>query len=273
MKKPNEINACNALIDILQKLTGALYECESCPDEVVTNKPEPDFILRSTCAGATKIAAEHTVIELFNGQISYVISSFERAEEINRICRGKIPEDRWYYIAAPHALINSLTDRKRRKAFDEDLAPWIAEQAPNLQIDDFKQHSYNEHKVTLICGGSHPLRNGTVGRIPERPADTATLQKDAFLKAIQHGLQKLRDYKCNPPERFETVLLLEDIAGLNRERVITGLTTSEKAEIDHYIDYVVVLASYGKQMITGYVWKENETWHEFIPYDKRFSFA
>jgi hypothetical protein len=271
MKKKNEINACSALIRILERVAGVKYECESCPDEGATKGPEADFILKSTSVGMMRMAVEHTRIPLFKGQYDYVIGFYERAEEINRLCQGKIPADRYYYITAPHALISSLTDKKRRKAFHEALAPWITQQAPQLRIDESKQYSYQCYKITLICGGTHPRLNGTVGRMPECPADVTTLQKAEFDRAIRHGLDKLRKYKCNPSQSFETVLLLEDVAGLQHQRITKGLTSSEKAQIGEYIDYIVVLQSNEDQMIVGNVWKENKTWYGFIPANRRFN--
>jgi hypothetical protein len=269
MKKKNEINACSALIRILERVAGVKYECESCPDEGATKGPEADFILKSTCVGMTRMVVEHTVIP--EGLYDYVRWFYNRAEEINRLCQGKIPADRYYYISAPHALINSLTDKKIQKACHEALAPWITQQAPQLRIDESKQYSYQCYKIRLTCGGTHPRWNGTVGRIPEYPADVATFQKEAFDTAIRHGLDKLRKYKCNPSETFKTVLLLEDVFGLQHQRITTGLSSSEKAQIDEYIDYIVVLQSHEDKMIVGNVWKENETWHGFIPANRRFS--
>ena len=267
MKKKNEVNACNALIE---RVAGVKYECESCPDEGASKEKEADFILKSTCVGMKRVAVEHTVIQLFNGQYGYAIGSYERAEEINRLCQRKIPADRYYFITAPYALINSLKDKKRQKAFNERLAPWITQQAPQLRIDESAQCSCECYKITLTCGGTHPLLNGTVGRMQEYPSDVTTLRKEEFDSAIRHGLDKLRKYKCNPSESFETVLLLEDVAGLQHERITKGLTSSEKAQIDEYVDYIVVLASCEDQMIAGYVWKEKETWHGFIPANRRF---
>jgi hypothetical protein len=271
MKKKREINACNALITILERVAGVKYERERCPDEEASKEKEPDFILKSTCVGMKRMAVEHTVIPLFKGQHDYVIGFYDRAGEINRLCQGKIPADRYYYIMAPHALINSLKDKETQKAFDEELAPWITQQAPQLRIDESAQCSYECYKITLTCGGTHPLWNGRVGRMPENPTNVTRLQKEAFDSAIRHGLDKLRKYKCNPSESFETVLLLEDVAGLQRQPITKGLTSSEKAQIDEYIDYIVVLESREDQMIFGYVWKENETWHGFIPASRRFS--
>jgi hypothetical protein len=272
-KKENEINALNALMKILESLVGENYECESSPDEENPQGKEPDFILTSTRAGAAKIAVEHTVIPLFKRQIEYVKLFYERAEEISKLCKGKIPPDRWYYLTAPHELINSLKNKEKRMAFDQRLAHWIVHQAPQLQLDDEPmQYSYECFTITLTCGGTHPEWNGKVGRFPEHPIGVVELQKQAFDKAIVHGLDKLTKYKRNPSESFKTVLLLEDVAGLPHERIIERLTTPEKARIDQSIDYIVVLQSINQQMIVGYVWKEIETWHSFIPANRRFSF-
>jgi hypothetical protein len=218
------------------------------------------------------MAVEHTVIPLFERQHSYVISFYDRAEKISRLCQGKIPADRYYYITAPHALIDSLTSRNRQRVFDESLACWIIQQAPQLQVDDEpKQHSYECYKITLTCAGTHPQWNGKVGRMPEYPPDVATLQKKVFDTAIKHGLDKLTKYKCNQSESFKTALLLEDVAGLQHIRITEGLTSSEKAKIDKSIDYIVVLGSHQDQMIVGYLWKESEIWHSLIPANRRFN--
>jgi|GEM_PF-4744072 hypothetical protein len=272
MKKDNEINACNALIKVLERVAGVKYECESFPDEISSSEPEIDFILRSASIGMERMAVEHTVIELFTNQNGYLRSSFDRAEEINRLCQGKIPPDRFYYLTAPHSLINSLTDKKSQTTFDECLAFWTVQTAQKLQIDDSEQYLYQGYKITLTCGGAHPQWNGKVGRIQEYPANVATLQKESFDKAIKHGLNKFSKYKHNRSESFKTVLLLEDVAGLQHERIMEGLIPSEKAQIDESIDYIVVLHSLHNRMIVGYVWKENETWHRFIPADRRFDF-
>jgi hypothetical protein len=58
-KKKNEMNACNAFIEILERMTCVKYECESSPDESTSKEKEPDFILKSTRVGATRIAVEH----------------------------------------------------------------------------------------------------------------------------------------------------------------------------------------------------------------------
>jgi hypothetical protein len=47
MKKENEINACEALIEILERVAGVKYQCDCFPDEGTSKAREPDFILRS----------------------------------------------------------------------------------------------------------------------------------------------------------------------------------------------------------------------------------
>ena len=172
-------------------------------------------------------------------------------------------------MTAPYTLINSLDNKKKQKDFDQDLADWIKQQARLLWIDESEQHSYEGHQITLTCGGTHPQWNGSVGRIPEYPKDVRTLQKEAFDKAIEHGLVKLPKYKRKPYEGFKTVLLLEDVAGFNHQQIMDGLTSSDKARIDESIDYIVVLPSIENEMIVGYVWKEEEIWHRSIPGNRR----
>lgn len=257
---------------MLKRVVGETYECERYPDEEATKGKEVDFILRPTCTETARMAVEHTIVPLFNGQHNYVISSYERLEKINHQCQEKIPNDRYYFVVAPHALICSIKNREVQEIFDKELADWISQCAPRLQIDVSEQYSYQGYEIRLTCGGTHPSRNGSVGRIPEYPKDAAELQKEAFNKAVQHGLDKFPKYKCNSSESYKTVLLLEDVAGLPHERMMEELPPSDKARIDELIDYIVVLQSSENQMIVGYVWKENETWYRFIPYNRRFDF-
>lgn len=271
-KKENETNACNALISILEGVVGETYVCERCPDEEATKGKDVDFILKPTRTKTARIAVEHTIVPLFNGQLNYVISSHERLEKINSLCQGKIPRNRYYFVTAPHRLIGSLKNLEKQKAFDKNLADWITQRAPHLQIDESEQHSYEDYEITLSCVGTHPRIDGSVRRIPEFPRDALKLQKEAFDKAVQHGLDKFLKYKCDPSKNFKTVLLLEDVAGLPHQRMMDGLTLSDKARIDELIDFIVVLKSSEHQMIVGNVWKENETWYRFIPAKRRFDF-
>jgi hypothetical protein len=267
MKKKNELNACNALIEILERITGVRYECENSPDDGSSDGPEVDFILKSTCDGTLRIAVEHTVIELFEGQIGYVRWSHDIVEEINNQCRGKIPPDRYFFLRVPEMLITTLRSKKRKMAFVDSVAPWIAQHAWKLKVGEFLSRSYEYHEVTVTCEGTNPSLNGKLGRMPEQPTDLKTLQKDRFDIAIQHALKKFWKYKL---KRVTTVLLLEDIAGFKYEQVRKQLTFFEKVWIYLFVNYIVVLASNNDKMIGGNVWKENYTWYSFIPCDRRF---
>lgn len=268
MKEKNEENACNALIEILERIAGVRYERESSPDaDGAKGRSEVDFILKSTPDGTHRIAVEHTIIELFPGQKENAMWSYDIGQEINTRCRGKIPSDRYYILTVPPTLISSFSTKKKKMAFVDSLAPWIVLRAWQLKVDKSLPYTYRDHKITLTCGGAHPSLNGTVGRIPEEPEDLKTLQKDRFHKAIQHTLKKLTRYKS---KGFTTVMLLEDIAGVNHQYLIKELTSLEKDQIDRFIDYIIALVSYGDKMIVGNVWKENFTWHSFIPCDRRF---
>ena len=267
MKKKNEQNACNALIEILERMTGVRYECEGSPDNGTNDAPEVDFILKSTCDRISRVAVEHTVIELFPGQKGCARWSYDIVEQINTRCRGKIPSDRYYFLTVPPILISSFNNKKKKMAFVDSLAPWIVQHAWQLKVDEFLPYTYEDHKITLICEGTHPPLNGNVWSMPELPPDLKTLQRDRFHKAIQHALKKLRKYKR---EGSTTVILLEDIAGVNYQYLTKELPFSEKDQIDRFIDYIVVLMSHQDRMIVGNVWKENLTWHSFIPYDRRF---
>ena len=267
MKKKNEQNACNALIDILERTTGVKYECESSPDVGTNDGPEVDFILKATYDGIRRIAVEHTVIELFPGQIGNAIWSHDIVETINTRCRGEIPSDRYYILTLPPILISSFNNKKKKMAFVDSLASWIVQNAWQLKVNESLLYTYKDHKITLTCRGTHPSLNGNVWSMPELPPDLKRLQKDRFYKAIQHALKKLKKYKR---EGSTTVILLEDIAGVNYQYLTKELPFSEKDRIDRFIDYIVVLASNQGRMIVGDVWKENLTWHSLIPYDRRF---
>ena len=265
MKKKNEQNACNALIEILERITGVRYECESCPDDGTKEGPEVDFILKSTCDRISRIAVEHTVIESSPEQIRNAIRSYDIVQEINTRCRGQIPSDRYYILTGPAILISSFSSKKKRMAFVDSLGSWIVQHAWQLRVDESLPYTYEDHKMTLTCGGTHPLLNGNVGSMPGQPSES--LQKDRFHEAIQHALKKLRRYKC---AGFSTVMLLEDIAGVRHQYLTKELPSLEKDQIDRFIDYIVVIESNQGRMIVGYVWKEHFAWHSFIPYHRRF---
>ena len=270
MKRVNEENACNAFIEILEKITGVEYEKESSPDEQSGAFSDVDYILISKDGRSHRIAVEHTIVESFEKQIAYVNQSYDVVEQINVKCQGKLPADRHYNLIVPHLLIESLK-RRRKKQFVKEMSSWVSDIAKTLTADQWSSRVYNDQKVTLMCGGSHPEVNGTVGRIPTKPLEAEKLERERFRRAIEEKLQKLRRYKL---KGITTSLLLEDISGilLNHQRRWKTLTIIQKLSIRLFVDYVIILASNRQKMIVGKVWKEKRRLYSEIPYDRKFSF-
>lgn len=270
MKKENEQSACEAFIAILNALTGIEYVKRESPDEINRQTPDVDFLLVSIGDESDAIAVEHTILESFEGQIGYVNRSYDVVGSINEGCRKKIPADRYYFLAIPPIIVNSLVG-KSRTGFVNFLSSWMAESSPKLLIDMQTQTDYGGHKITLMCSGSHPQLNGNVWRAPQWPENHEIMQTQRLIRAIGDKLPKLRQYK---KRGFKTALLLEDIAAAPSilVRRSLGMSSEQKKDVRSTIDYIVVLASNKGRMIVGNVWKEESVWHSTIPYEKRFSF-
>ena len=268
MKKVNEENACNAFIEILEKITGVEYEKEDSPDEHSGASSDVDYILISKDGRSHRIAVEHTIVESFEKQIAYVNQSYDVVEQINVQCQGKLPANRYYILTVPHPLIKSLK-RKRKKRFVEDMYLWVSDIAKTLTTDQWSSQTYNNQEVTLICGGSHPEMNGNVGRIPEQPQDSDKLKRERFRRAIKDKLPKLKKYKR---KGITTSLLLEDIGGilLDLRRRRRDLKITQRFWISKSVDYVIILRSNNQRMVSCNVWKEKRHWYSTIPRDRRF---
>ena len=78
-KKENEINACNAFIEILQRIKGVEYYPERWPEKENRNIPDVEVILapKDKNGQLPKIAVEHTIIEAHDKQIAYVNQSYD----------------------------------------------------------------------------------------------------------------------------------------------------------------------------------------------------
>jgi len=270
MKKQNEQNACEACIAILSTLTGIHYVKRESPDELNRQTPDVDFILVSISNESDRIAVEHTVLESFEGQIEYVNRSYDVVGSINAVCRHKIPANRYYFLAIPPMIVDSLVGKNRLR-FVRNLSFWVAETAKRLQIDSQSQTDYDGHAITLMCCGSDVQLNGNVWRAPQQPENQDILQTQRLNRAIGDKLTKLRDYK---KRGYKTALLLEAIAAIpstitDRGR---GLSSEVRSNVRDAVDYIVVFASNEGRMIVGNVWKETSDWHLSIPYDRRFSF-
>jgi hypothetical protein len=264
MKKPNEQDACDAFITILKSVTGVEYVESESPDEVNRSTPEIDFVLVSSRNENEKIAVEHTTVESFEWERRYVIRWRNIVNSVNDGCRGQIPPDRYYFLAAPPALADSLAG-KRKERFVSDLSHWASVTASKLlMVDCDTQTEYEGHKITLMCRGDHVKLNGNVWSIPQEPEDQKALQVERLGRAVADKLPKLGKYKGNG---FKTALLLEDVAGT------LGASTLRAHEASlEGVDYLVVFVSNEDRMIVGNVWKEMSAWYWSVPGNRRFSF-
>ena len=274
MKKLNEENACKAFIEILSKITGREYKKEDSPDEHSGSVSDVDYILISKDGRSRRIAVEHTIIESFEKQITYGYQSYDVVEQINDQCQGKLPTNRYYILTVPPTLIKSLK-RKRKKRFIEEISSWITNVAKALTTDQSSSLIYNDHKVNLICGYSHPEVNGNVIRIQERPLEFEKLIRERFRRAIREKLPKLRKYKIRYILKgIRTSLLLEDVSGAlwDHKARWKDLTIIQRFCVFLFVDYVIILVSNEqKMMIVGRVWKEKWRLYSEIPQDRKFS--
>ena len=195
--KENEINACNAFIEILQRIKGVEYSIERYPDKENRNSQDVDFILapKDKNGQLPKIAVEHTIVEAHGKQIAYVKQSYDIVEKINQRCQGKLPTNRWFKIVVPTALIID-TSKESRDQFIEEMSNWIPDIAETLTTDDqWSSLLYNRHEVSLICRGSDSEQNGKIGRMPTRPEEADKERQDRLCRVFEEKLPKLIKYK------------------------------------------------------------------------------
>lgn len=264
MKKPNELSALAAFIKILRSLTNVGDWKPESPDEVNRRTPDVDFVLVSSGDENDKIAAEHTIVESFDGQIEYVNRLREIECSVNAGCRERIPSDRYYFLLAPPILVDSLVG-KSKALFVTYLSSWMVEAAPKLQVvDSYAQTEYKGHKMTLMCRGDHAQLNGNVWCMQQEPESRKALLSERLGQAISKKLPKLTKYK---KPGFKTALLLEDVAGTLGGSTLRGYESSLGE-----VDYVVVFVSNERRMIIGNVWKEGPVWYSLVPGNRRFQF-
>ena len=273
MTNENEVNACNAFIDILKKIKGVEYEIDSSPEKENRKTPDVEVILapKDKDGQSPKIAVEHTIVEAHENQIAYVTQSYDVVEKINLKCQGQLPTDRYFQLCVPPPLIVG-TSIKSRNQFVEEMICWISDVAKTLTTDQWSYQLYKEYKVLLYCGGSHPEMNGKVGRMPTRPEEAEKERQDRFRRSIKDKLPKLIKYK---EKGFATALLLEDISfshALPTDNWKDLIPNQYHSEFQLKIDYVVIFVSNEKKMIVGNVWKEGSQIYAEIPDNRRFSF-
>lgn len=209
-REENACNACDAFIEILQKIKGVAFKEVDRPDEKNRSTQDIDFILAPKYEKDKypKIAVEHTIVEAHEKQLKYVNQLNGIEKEIKQRCQGKLPIDSCFSLSAPPSLIGGM-NKKKRDQFIEEMSSWIPNVAKFLTTGQWSSCLYNKHEVSLLCEGSLSEFNGTIGMISSRPDDTERERQDRFRRAIEDKLPKLMKYK---EIGFATALLLEDIS-------------------------------------------------------------
>ena len=270
-KKKNETNACNAFIEIIEKLKGVKYKISSIPDEENGNTKDIDFILAPTDKKdqSPKIAVEHTTVERHEKQIDYVKQLGFIEKEIVQECQEKLPNNYFFQLIVPPSLAIGMNNKKRDKFITEMLS-WIPNAAKSLTTDRQSSRLYNEHEVLLWCAGSSPEFNGTIGTMATDPEKPKKEKQDRFCRAIKDKLPKLIKYK---DKGFVTALLLEDvgISHSNPGDNLDDLVPNQyRSDFQSKIDYVVIFVSNRDKMIVGLIWKEGTKIYHDIPENRRF---
>ena len=268
MKRSNEKNASEAFGFILRTLTGSPYIQIESPDATNSRTPDVDYIFGVPQTRIRRVAAEHTIVETFEGQIRYVNIAFDLVREINLLCRGKLPNDRYLVMSIPDALINSL-GRKQRKVLVQDMTTVLPTKCERLQVDNYTTIQYESHQIWLKCEGAGPELNGNVIHIQLTPPAVDQLKRRRLARALAEKLPQLIRYKFM---FHSTALLLEDISGAigSIGPGSDSMSFWQKLIIRFFVDYIVVFASNEGRMIVGNVWKEGLTWHAIVPYPRRF---
>jgi hypothetical protein len=268
MKRQNEVNAIEALIGIMPFITGCNYQNLGSPDEANSSLKEVDFILKAQRDGKSNLAVEHTIVEAFPGQKEYVLRSYEIVQKVDLRCSGQLPSDRFFGLVIAPSLVDSLR-KMAIDAFMETIVPWVTETAKDLPIDEYRTTKYSGQDVLLMCSGSLPEINGTIGRMPGSPRNQKELVNQSLWLSIEHGVGKFPKYKKSG---HDTVLLLENISGRVHSSMLLDLENDPQkhAVISALIDYIVVLTSNNDKMIVGNVWKEKQKRYDPVPYNRKF---
>ena len=270
MKKPNEESACQAFSLILAQITGRPYRLREAPDETNRATKDIDYIFAAP-GSRREVAAEHTIVESFEGQLAYVNKAFDIVAEINALCKNSLPKDHFYFLAIPDALIHSL-DRPGRARFVSEMAPLVAGKSRRLRNEKHVTLRYHEHEIWFLHRGSHPEMNGNVYHVQRTPDQAGLLVRLRLARALNQKLPKLLRYRLTG---FTTALLLEDISGalsgLGGNASSVGML--HRVAMWLLVDYLVVFASNNQHMVVGNVWKEHWRWHRNVPYSRRYHFT
>jgi hypothetical protein len=276
-KKENEINACNAFIEILRRIKGVEYHIDSYPEDENRNSPDVEVILapKDEDCQSPKIAVEHTIVDAHENQIRYVNQLDDIVTEIDRRCQEKLPTDHYFALTIPPSLVSGT--KKEIKQLIEEMSDWILNIARTSSISQFDQFRkyvsrlYNGHEVWLTCGNPFSKLDIKVGMMPTRPKEIEKERQDRFRRAIEEKLPKLIKYK---EKKYTTALLLEDVSfshALPKDDWKDLIPNQYHSEFQLKIDYVVIFVSNKKKMIVGNVWKEGSQIYAEIPDNRKFS--
>jgi hypothetical protein len=269
VKKPNETNALDALLRILPSFTGCTYRLESSPDSSNSISPDADFLLAVAAGDCRPLAIEHTVVEAFRGQNTYVRKSYEIVARLNEACRGSIPADRSYALGISPHLAETL-DERTTGSFVSGLVDWTVKTAAQLHETEHRYNPDLDNQVLLMCQISNPETAGSIGRVATSPKEAEQLALVSLRFAVEHGLKKLAKYKRSG---HDTLLILEDISGATYPSMLIELTRDARlqSEVTEGLDYIVEFAANEGRMISAHVWKDREFMFDEIPEDWRFS--
>jgi hypothetical protein len=218
-------------------------------------------------ASFPRIAVEHTIVEAYRGQKTYVTRSYDIVQAVDRNCAGRLPADRFFGLVLPPDLVNELR-RKEIGKFVESITPWVVDTAKILKVDDYQTTKYTEREVLLLCSGSEPGINGTLGRMPGTPKNQKALGSQSLWLSIEHGLGKFAKYR---DMGYTSLLVLENISGRVHPSMLVDLAKDpHKNTLIGLVDYVIEFVSNENRMIVGNVWKEKRVLHDPVPFNRRF---
>jgi hypothetical protein len=267
MKGQNE--ALDALLHIMPSITSAKYAHERSTGNERSEREETCFVLNSMSEGQPSLAVEHAGIDAFKDQAAVKNRSFDVVAEIAARCEGNLPKDRYYYLVVPDQPVETLR-RQAITRFVETISPWIVKAAPTLQIDVYADMHYEDSCVLLVCGGSHPMINGTIGRVPGRTNNQEDPTAEGLWRAIEHGLGRFSRYKENG---FRTLLSLQDVPGEIHPSMLIEIENDREKEIliTDLVDYIIVFTSAEDGMMVGNVWKEKDLRYDPPPFTRRYT--
>jgi len=268
LKKENEINALEATFAILQKyyhISDPITE-KRYPDEESSNKKDIDCVAR---IGNKKVAIEHTIIEIYDGQIEYTYNSFDFIQQINTDIKELLPKDRYYEALIQPSLIVGK-GKKELKTLAGSIKAELIKNITTLEIGNSIRILHNGEEVVIYCQNYEGLERGMLYRAPTLPTKDFELKhRKRIARLLNDKLYKLIRYKL---KGCITILTIEDISGRHMQGIKKDdVCLIHKLMILFFVNIGIVLVSNNKKMIVGNVWKDTNKWYQNIPMRNRFS--